>query len=189
MDLFKLVLNSSGELNLSGENKKEKIDDEKMFFISEALKLNTSLKKIILWDNKIGDDGITYLSESLKLNCSLKEIILSWNNIGNKGIISLSESLKLNESLISIWLDFNSISFVGGKSLHESLSFNSSLSEIYLDENHISKKIFNDINSLVQENKENPKKAKERVENNLKNCEEIKKIKFSSIIMVKIYLF
>ena len=101
-ELFEKVKNSKeNSIDLSGSltKEEEKIDDEKMIVISEALKINSSLNTIDLRDNNIGNEVIKYLSESLKINSSLKKIYLDKNKIGNEGIKYLSESLKINSSL------------------------------------------------------------------------------------------
>ena len=53
--------------------------------IGEALKVNTSLTKINLYENNIGDEGGKAIGEALKVNISLTEIILACNKIGDEG--------------------------------------------------------------------------------------------------------
>jgi hypothetical protein len=48
-----------------GEND---IGDEGAKYVAEALKVNTSLTEITLYDNNIGDDGAKYVAEALKVN-------------------------------------------------------------------------------------------------------------------------
>jgi hypothetical protein len=44
----------------------------------EALKVNTSLNRINLYENNIGDKGAKHVAEALKVNTLLKEINLGW---------------------------------------------------------------------------------------------------------------
>jgi hypothetical protein len=68
------------------------------------LKVNTSLKWLILSKNPIGNDGAIALAKTLKeVNRSLKWLLLLSNNsIGNKGAIALVEMSRVNMSLV--WL-------------------------------------------------------------------------------------
>ena len=50
----------------------QNIDDEKMIVICEALKLNSSLTTIYLYDNKITHEGEKLLQEVLKLKPKLQ---------------------------------------------------------------------------------------------------------------------
>ena len=65
--------------------------------IAEALKLNTSLKEIYLYQNQIGDEGGKAIGEALKLNTSLRDISVSGNeNINQEIKTEIEKKLKLN---------------------------------------------------------------------------------------------
>ena len=61
------------------------IGDEGGKAIGEALKVNTSLTKIDLYENNIGDEGGKTIGEALKVNTSLTEINLNGNKLVMKG--------------------------------------------------------------------------------------------------------
>ena len=65
-------------------NAADKIGAEGAKAIGEALKVNTSLTRINLWDNNIGDEGGKAIGEALKVNTSRIEIFLGCNKIGDE---------------------------------------------------------------------------------------------------------
>ena len=150
--LFAQVVQSQVVLDLNGD----KINDEKMLVISEALKLNSSLITINLKNNKIGDEGVKYLSESLKINSSLKSVYLSNNKIGDEGV----------------------------KYLCESLPYNNSITELNLFGNEMSETSYLKVFFVVEQNKNYPEDAKKRVEKILRKSKTIKEMNFSSITLV-----
>eukprot|EP00729_Bicosta_minor_P010564 gene10564-30780_t len=51
--------------------------------IAEALKTNTAVTALNLWDNSIGDAGATALAEMLKVNTAVARLSLVYNKIGD----------------------------------------------------------------------------------------------------------
>jgi Ran GTPase-activating protein (RanGAP) involved in mRNA processing and transport len=47
--------------------------------IAEAIKVNSTIQKIVLDSNKIGDEGARYLAEAIKVNSELQHISLKYN--------------------------------------------------------------------------------------------------------------
>jgi Ran GTPase-activating protein (RanGAP) involved in mRNA processing and transport len=45
-------------------------------YLADALKINTSITMVDLWDNNIGDNGAKYLADALKTNKSITSIDL-----------------------------------------------------------------------------------------------------------------
>ena len=52
------------------------INDEGAIAISEALKINSTLREINLYNDKIGDEGVAAIAEALKINFTLQAIYL-----------------------------------------------------------------------------------------------------------------
>ena len=113
------------------------IGDEGANSLSEALRVNTSLTSLGLSTNSIGDEGANSLSEALRVNTSLTSLDLSANSIGDEGANSLSEALRVNTSLTSLHLSANSIGDEGANSLSEALRVNTSLTSLELSLNCI----------------------------------------------------
>jgi hypothetical protein len=130
-------------LDLSGK----KINDEEVLLLVNALKKNTSIKKIKLWANEIGDTGAMLLAsihtveemdlaenkiseEGAKVlaNAHLKKLIISGNPIGDKGIQFFSDS----KNLIELQACSCNITEVGSNIIFEK---NNILSKINLSSN------------------------------------------------------
>ena len=157
--LYDTVLEANDKLFLSGKDKtlNQKINEEKMLVIAEALKVNVNLKEIYLPENVIGDEGAKHVAELLKVNSSLKTIYLVNNQIGDQG----------------------------AKYLLDSLYYNNTLTFFPISENKMNFQMESKIKSLIDENKEHPEKARMRIENILKKSKEIKILKISTIELVK----
>ncbi|XP_068684226.1 nucleotide-binding oligomerization domain-containing protein 2-like [Montipora foliosa] len=105
--------------------------------LSRALIVNTSLATLDLSRNSIGSEGASSLSQALKENFSLTTLHLSWNSIGDEGATSLSYALKENTSLTTLRLSYNSIGDEGATSLSCALKENTSLTTLHLSYNSI----------------------------------------------------
>jgi len=65
--------------------------------VAEILKSKTSVTKVFLTDNKeIGDEGAKAFAEALKVNTTLKELVLDGCGIGDDGAAALAEALRPN---------------------------------------------------------------------------------------------
>ena len=108
--------------------------------VAEILKSKTSVTKIGLQLNKdIGDEGAKALAEALKVNATVKELLLSYCGIGDDGAAALAEALRSNTSLWRLSLGSNTaIRDDGAKALAEALRSNTSLTTLYLPYNSIS---------------------------------------------------
>ena len=105
--------------------------------LAEALKKNSTLTELYLYDNAIGDQGATGLAEALKVNSTLTVLESHLNEIGDQGATSLAEALKRNSSLTKLDLSFNGIGDQGATGLAEALKVNSTLTELHLSGNVI----------------------------------------------------
>jgi Ran GTPase-activating protein (RanGAP) involved in mRNA processing and transport len=102
------------------------ITEEGALKLAEALKNNTSLKKLNLGYNSIGDTGVEYVVEALlKSNNTLTKLHLQSNSITEKGAGHLAKMLTINRSIRRLGLDYNSIGDRGVQLLSLALSSNS----------------------------------------------------------------
>eukprot|EP01094_Clydonella_sp_ATCC50884_P017021 TRINITY_DN2893_c0_g1_i4.p2 TRINITY_DN2893_c0_g1~~TRINITY_DN2893_c0_g1_i4.p2 ORF type:complete len:131 (-),score=26.59 TRINITY_DN2893_c0_g1_i4:74-418(-) len=60
--------------------------------VADALRVNTSLKKLYLEGNNIGPEGAAQLADALRGNTSLKRLDLIENNIGPEGAAHLADA-------------------------------------------------------------------------------------------------
>eukprot|EP01028_Stygiella_incarcerata_P012405 TRINITY_DN75_c0_g1_i1.p2 TRINITY_DN75_c0_g1~~TRINITY_DN75_c0_g1_i1.p2 ORF type:complete len:388 (-),score=100.49 TRINITY_DN75_c0_g1_i1:2643-3806(-) len=100
--------------------------------IAFALEKNASLKILLLWGNeKIGDEGISFVAEALKTNSSLVELDSGSCGIGVSGAKRIGEMLKKNTNLKKINLyDNGDIGDEGAMRIVEALEENASIEEI-----------------------------------------------------------
>jgi Ran GTPase-activating protein (RanGAP) involved in mRNA processing and transport len=105
--------------------------------LAQALKINGRLEEFSLAINDIGAVGAEQLADALTVNTSLKRLHLSWNNIGDIGAKQLAEALKINTSLERLDLSWNNIGNIGAKQLAEALKVNTSLRVLDLRYNKI----------------------------------------------------
>ena len=113
------------------------IDDDGATHIADALNVNHTLETLDLSLNKIGTDGAKQFSDRLKVNHSLKTVVLYGNNIGDDGAKQIADALKVNKSLKTLHLSSNNIGDAGAKQIAEALKVNHSLEELNLSNNNI----------------------------------------------------
>lgn len=94
-----------------------KLSDVDLNQLSDAIKENTCLKKLVLGGIvvgcKIGDDGIKYIAAMIEGNSSLNYLDLRTNFITDKGVQLLSDALEKNNTLNFLDLRSNLISSHG----------------------------------------------------------------------------
>ncbi len=83
--------------------------DAQVILLSNAMKDNTSVKKLNLNKSGITDEGIKVLAEMLKVNSTLMELNLSDNDIGNQSGKLIIEALKMNSTLTILDLSGTSV--------------------------------------------------------------------------------
>ena len=96
------------------------------------------MKAIYLQSNNINEDGFIYLSEALKINSTLRFLDLFYNDFNNNSALHFSESLKVNNSLKSIFLCDTQMSDLGLKNFCGGLNQNTYLKHINISWNEIS---------------------------------------------------
>jgi len=93
---------SASEIDLSSKG----LTDHDATVVAEILKSNTSVTRVLLGNNKrIGDEGVKALAEALKVNATVKELVLSHCRIGDDGAAALAEALRSNTSLKYLQVD------------------------------------------------------------------------------------
>lgn len=104
--------------------------------LSEALKVNTSLKVLTLW-GRVENQGIKKLADALSINTSLVELKLISSKIDGEGVEHLCQGLKNNHTLqvLNLWL--SKIGDRGAEHLATLLKENTSLRELNIDDNEI----------------------------------------------------
>ncbi|KAF9569199.1 hypothetical protein EC968_002670 [Mortierella alpina] len=105
--------------------------------LAEALKTNSALTSLNLYNSWIGSDGATALAEVLKTNSALTSLNLYSNAIGDDGAKALAEALTTNSALTYLNLRQNSIGSEGAKALAKALKTNSALTTLKLEGNSI----------------------------------------------------
>ena len=116
----------------------KKIGNKETKAIAQALKMNTMLQRLDLYNNQISDDGAKALAEALKMNTVLQRLGLGRNQISDDGAKALAEALKMNTVLQWLYLAGNQISDDGAKAIAEALKMNTVLQWLYLNDNQIS---------------------------------------------------
>jgi hypothetical protein len=109
---------------------KNGINDEYIKNFFDMLAVNKSLTYIDLSGNRITDEGIKYLAGALLFNNTLEYIDLSDNDIDDEGIILLAESLVSNKSVKELKLDNNNIGNDGARALVNMLQTNFTIEKL-----------------------------------------------------------
>lgn len=104
--------------------------------LAGALKVNRTLKALVLWGNTLGNEGLEALSKALELPCDLQELSVCANQVGDKGAAELARVLEINTGLRKLDLQENGIGDVGGSELASALErSNKTLTELNLRAN------------------------------------------------------
>jgi hypothetical protein len=90
--------------------------------LAEALRTNTSLTTLELYNNQIGDAGAVALAEALRTNTSLTTLNLSGNQIGDAGAVALAIALRTNTSLTALWILDNQIGYAPRQEIERLMS-------------------------------------------------------------------
>jgi Ran GTPase-activating protein (RanGAP) involved in mRNA processing and transport len=79
---------------------RNKLNDNNILLISEALIKNNSLMSLHLCGNNLTSNGLIYLSKALKINEKLEQILLGENNFTTQGLAELVDTLILKNRTI-----------------------------------------------------------------------------------------
>eukprot|EP00051_Salpingoeca_urceolata_P017935 m.249075 g.249075 ORF g.249075 m.249075 type:complete len:223 (-) comp19083_c0_seq2:35-703(-) len=108
------------------------IDDENTVQLAAALKGNTTLNNLLLWDNFIGDQGCETLCEALKHNECLVHLSLSFNRITTRGMVALCDLIAIHPTLTEIHVSNNKIGDEGALLLCTALQRNTRVTELWI---------------------------------------------------------
>jgi len=126
--------------------------------LTDSLKVNKSLLRIVLSSNSVNDYGADQIAGALKTNTSLTSLVLSKNQITDIGCSSLAEVLQVsNRTLLSLDLSQNRISNSGAKEfircMQDDKTYNSVLTQIRFSGNEdISESVLIRIENLLEAN-------------------------------------
>jgi hypothetical protein len=88
---------------------------------------DSRLEELYLCGNRLGDEGVSVLADALKSNCTLRVLDLGRNRFGDQGARDLAEFLRSNSSLQELNVWGNSIGPSGAAAVAEALRANRSL--------------------------------------------------------------
>ncbi len=135
---MQLARDSGSFLKLKSVFLHQEISEAEIVVLGEALKQNSSLTRLHLYESNIGDHGAASLAEVMKGNAlHLTELNLCDSNIGEDGAVSLVKALKENTNITQLDLSGNNISNRGSAGLAEALKGTTSLTELNLSRNKI----------------------------------------------------
>lgn len=138
------------------ENKNvDKKKDEKEV-VERLANPNFHIEEIDLSNNLLGYSGIETLSNALKINKTIKSLNLFHNLCDVNGARRLEEVLKINSSLIELDIGYNRIKNVGFRSILNGIkeNKNTSLKLLGVKYNFIKNDLFEEAMKIIDENKE-----------------------------------
>ena len=105
--------------------------------LSEGLRRNCGLKKLVLKHCNITSGGVAMLAKTLEHHCTLFELYIASNPIGNDGAIAIAGMLSVNDTLLTLDIADCSISDVGLEAISTALVVNTTLGELNISCNLI----------------------------------------------------
>ena len=148
--IISVYLKNNSTLNiLSLPN--NQITDNEIATLSEAIAVNTTLKRLDLSHNLISD--VWVLANSLKNNKSLQELNLSGNNIDNIGATTFAKTIQGNTTLLELNISKNWIDKEGIMNLLEEFNKSKTLHKLVCTHNNLSKPGLRAINEYIRKEK------------------------------------
>lgn len=120
-------------------------------FLCKATESNKSLTEIDLTFNRVTVDGCHLIGEILKVNTSLKSLILA--GVGLENVCAIAEGVKFNSALEALNLDFNHFGSAGAFAICESLRMNQTLARLEIASNRIGPEGCSAVARLLRVNK------------------------------------
>lgn len=102
----------------------------------QALKQNTSLKKLFLKSNKLGHDGAKAIAELIRTNRTLTVLDLVGNDFNPQSGICIADALRENNTLCHLELDSNNIQAEGCSAIMDALKQNKTLTLLEMSMNN-----------------------------------------------------
>ncbi|KAI8804314.1 hypothetical protein BJ742DRAFT_872004 [Cladochytrium replicatum] len=108
------------------------LGDDGCIILANALKTNTAALYVDLRGNNIRSDGATAVAQMLKVNTSLRTLILEWNCIGiwETGARAMADALSINKTLEELDLRNNKIGPQSAQAIALSLKHNTALKKL-----------------------------------------------------------
>eukprot|EP00048_Salpingoeca_helianthica_P004508 m.77675 g.77675 ORF g.77675 m.77675 type:complete len:411 (+) comp13220_c0_seq2:947-2179(+) len=99
--------------------------------LADLLKTNTTLTSIQISDGDVTSVGFCAIAEALKVNTTLTELTM-YNNteMGDEGAIALADALRVNNTLTKLILGHNGFKLEGVRAIADALKINSSVKEL-----------------------------------------------------------
>ena len=95
------------------------MSSNKISFISDSLKINSTLGKLYLYNNKITNEGVKTLAVAIQINTTLQELDISKNWISKEGVMRIVEACTKNRTLHKLVCTHNNLSKSGLAAISE----------------------------------------------------------------------
>lgn len=95
--------------------------------LAEALRVNRSVRSLVLEGHFLGDDGASHLADALRLNTSLRNLSLRRCGLGNRTVTEIALALERNSGLRDLDLRGNFLRSGGVRALRDALETNETL--------------------------------------------------------------
>mgnify|MGYP002624006015 CR=1 FL=1 len=138
------------------KDKKEANEEKKQEIVERMPNPNFHIEELDLSNNNLGYSGVDTLSNALKINKTIKKLNLFHNLFDVNGARRLADVLKINTSLEELDIGYNRIKNSGFKSVLESIKENKALHLKFLGlkYNFVKDKILEEQLDIIEENKE-----------------------------------
>ena len=113
--------------------------DREISFISDCVKINSTLSKLNLSNNKITDEATMKLAIAIQENTALEELNISGINLSDKGVKKLSVAIQVNTVLQKLNISSNKLHDEGAKILAIAIQVNVTIQQLDISKNWISK--------------------------------------------------
>lgn len=138
-----LKISNVESVEFDGENLRE----EDIHALAELLKINSSIKHLVLKNVNLNDKSAKEIGIAIKSNTSIITLDLSHNAITFEGAKEIFKGLKVNQSIERFSLSNNQLNSkeISQKEVTIFLQFNKTLKELYLSKCNITDETFDSI--------------------------------------------
>ena len=112
--------------------------DREISFISDCVKVNTTLQKLNLSNNRITNESAKTLAVAIQVNTALQELNISSNKFSDEGAKRLAVSIQVNTTLQELDISRNLISKEGVMRILEACTKNRTLRKLVCTRNNLS---------------------------------------------------
>nr|VDZ49639.1 paraflagellar_rod_component_putative/GeneDB:LmjF.36.4230 [Leishmania donovani] len=146
--------NSKDVVVLDFSGKGVTLDDDSVWLLAQALRLNSTVRQLNLSHNSFGDTGASYLADYLADNRTMLELNLSSCTIGNRGAQNLCKALATNQALQSLDLSNNMMDADSLSALPLVLRENTALREFKLERTRVASEFVEQVKMACSLNRE-----------------------------------